>query len=113
MTNKRWLFFIFSIILGIGIGLFYGWVISPVEYVDTTPDSLRIDFKADYVLMVAEIYDTEKSLPAAAERLALLGSTPPVELTTQALDFARQNGYGPADIRLIENLVFALQLGQP
>ena len=113
MSAKRWIIFFLSIAFGLGLGLLYGWVLSPVEYVDTTPDSLRIDYRTDYVLMVAEVFDAEKSVPNAAQRLALLGSTPPAELATQALDFARQNGYGPADIRLIENLLFALQLGAP
>jgi hypothetical protein len=113
MSAKRWLIFFASIALGVSLGLLYGWVISPVEYTDTTPDSLRADFRADYTLMVAEVYDAEKSIPNAAQRMALLGSAPPAELTSQALEFARQNGYGAADVTLLENLLLAFQLGQP
>ena len=49
----RWFLFFLSIALGLAAGLYYGWVINPVEYVNTTPDTLRVDYQADYVLMVA------------------------------------------------------------
>ena len=49
--TSRWILFIFAILVGAGLGLLYGWVINPVDYVDTTPDTLRIDYKTDYVLM--------------------------------------------------------------
>jgi hypothetical protein len=35
-------------------GLLYGWMVNPVRYVNTTPDTLRADYQLDYVLMVAE-----------------------------------------------------------
>ena len=42
------------LLLGIALGLLVGWVLVPIQYVDTTPDTLRGDYRADYVLMVAE-----------------------------------------------------------
>jgi hypothetical protein len=113
MTAKRWLLFALSIIIGIGLGLLYGWVISPVEYVDTTPSTLRADFRTDYTLMVAETFESEQDVEAAARRLALLGSESPAKIATSALDFARQSGYAPTDIELIENLAVGLQVWQP
>jgi hypothetical protein len=111
MSPQRWLFFALSILAGLGLGLFYGWVISPVQYVDTSPDSLRVDYRSDYVLMVAEVYQVEQDPFLAARRLSLLGSAlPPHELVAQALQFAQDNGYAPQDIRLLQSLAIALQI---
>lgn len=113
MTAKRWFLFILSILAGAGLGLYYGWVISPVEYIDTIPSTLRTDYKADYCLMVAEVFESEQDVEAAARRLALLGSEPPAAIVSAALDFARLNGYAPADIQLLQDLTLALQVWQP
>jgi len=113
MSPQRWIYFALAILAGLGLGLAYGWLISPVQYIDTTPDTLRADFRADFVLMTAETYQSDQNLEAAARRLALLGSQPPAETAAQALSFARQNGYYPDDIRLLQNLVTALQGWQP
>jgi hypothetical protein len=113
MSPLRWLSIILSIAIGIGLGIFYGRVISPVQYVDTTPSNLRADFRADYTLMVAETFQNEQDLDKAARRLAILGSQPPIEFVSQALNFARQNKYTPSDISLLENLSTALRVWQP
>ena len=109
----RWLFFLLAIALGAVAGMYYGWVISPVEYVDTAPDSLRIDYKTDYVLMVAEAYRVENSLGLAVRRLALLGSDPPLDMVSTALTFATQIGYYPADLVLMQDLAQDLQTWNP
>lgn len=106
---SRWIGFLLAIAVGIGLGLLYGWVINPVEYTDTAPNTLRIDYKTDYVLMVAEAYQTENDLPLALRRLALLGAEPPQQMVQQALLFARQAGYLEADLVKMENLLTALQ----
>lgn len=113
MTAKRWLLFILFILVGVGLGLYYGRVISPVEYVDTVPSTLRADYKADYTLMVSETFSSEQDLEAAARRLALLGSEPPAQIASAALEFARQNGYAPTDVQLLQDLTLALQVWQP
>ena len=113
MTAKRLLLVILSILVGAGLGLYYGWVISPIEYVDTVPSTLGADYKADYSLMVAEVFESEQDVEAAARRLALLGSEPPAAIVSAALEFARQNGYAPADIQLLQDLTLALQVWQP
>lgn len=112
---SRWLLFLIAIAVGIAAGLTYGWVINPVEYVDTTPGSLREDYKADYVLMVAEAYAAEADLGLAARRLALLGDTPPVETVRQAMIYATrvQPGYAEADLDLMSRLASDLQSWDP
>lgn len=108
----RWTRFILVLIIGIAGGLFYGWVLNPVKYVDTTPDTLRIDYQTDYVLMVAETYQGDKDLDLAVRRLAILGK-PPAEVTIQAILFGEQNGYTDNDLRLMRGLSEDLQLLAP
>ncbi len=69
-------------IIGIGIGLTYGWVINPVVYTDVTPDALRADYRADYVLMVAEAYQSDQNPETAARRIAMIATGFTVGLIT-------------------------------
>jgi hypothetical protein len=113
MTTRRWIFFFVSFVLALGLGLFYGWVISPVQYVDTAPSALRIDYQTDYTLMVAEVFQRDQNIELAAQRMSTLGDRPPSEIATQSLSFAKQNGYSSADVAFLQDLVLALQLWQP
>ena len=101
---SRWVGFFIALILGIAAGLYYGWVIDPVEYVDTSPDTLLIDYKTDYVLMVAEAYQLEGDLNLAANRLTVLGNKPPTEIVQDALLFAARAGYVDSDVQKIQTL---------
>jgi hypothetical protein len=113
MTTRRWIFFFVSFVLGLGLSLFYGWVISPVQYVDTAPAALRIDYQADYTLMIAEAFQRDQNIELAGQRMSTLGDRPPAEIATQALSFAKQNGYSSADVALLQDFVLALQIWQP
>lgn len=106
----RWIRFFIVLILGFCIGLVYGWLIDPVEYVDTNPDTLRIDYKTDYVLMVAEAYQADKNIDLAVDRLAFLELTSPEELVGQAMDFGIQAGYTASDLGLMRVLGDALNI---
>ncbi len=45
LRSKRYLWFMVSILVGLALGVIYGWVINPVQYVDTPPSNLRADYK--------------------------------------------------------------------
>jgi hypothetical protein len=105
---SRWIRFFIIIAIGIGLGLLYGWVIDPVDYVDTTPNTMRADFKADYVLMVAEIYNDDGDAEMAVIRLTYLGDSSPLDSVNNALIFAVEAGYGSEDLRLLRDLADAL-----
>ncbi len=70
---------------GFGLGLLFSWVISPVRYVDTSPDTLRADFKDQFRVVIAASYASDHNLERARARLALLGDSNDVQdLTAQA-----------------------------
>ena len=109
MKSQRWIFILIALCAGIGLGLAYGWVIDPVDYYDLTPDTLRADYKTDYVLMVAEAYRVEQDPATAAQRLAVFGSLSPSSITANALEYARENNLPAQDIAALQELVTAMQ----
>ena len=109
MTSKRWIFIVLALILGAAIGLVYGWYIDPVDFFDLTPDTLRADYKADYVLMTAEAYSVDQDPGLAARRLAIFGTKSPSAIASDGLTYARTNGFADSDIALMQELVTALQ----
>ncbi|NPA26277.1 MAG: hypothetical protein GXO36_01565 [Chloroflexi bacterium] len=111
-TRKRWLLFLLSIAVGLALGLYYGWVVKPVQRIDTSPTSLRQDYKTDFVLMVAEAYTATQDLALARRYLALLG--PDLEATVQdAITYAAQVGYSAEDLNRMRMLLQALQAPAP
>jgi hypothetical protein len=104
---------IVATVLGLSLGLLYGWVLQPVQFVDTTPASLRADYRTDYILMVAESYHADQDAELANRRLAIFGSDSPASLAAQALQTGRQNGYSANDVSLLQELTRAMQAHQP
>src|SRR3990172_12050357 len=76
---------ILALLTGLGIGLAYSWLVSPVTYVDANPAILRADFKDQYRAVIAASYATTHDLARARARLELLSDTDPIgELSAQA-----------------------------
>ncbi|RLD06431.1 MAG: hypothetical protein DRI65_06785 [Chloroflexota bacterium] len=101
--------FILILLLGLGLGLVYGWVVNPVSYQDTTLESLRVDYKTDYTLMVAEVYHQEGDLDWALNRLTLLEDKSPLVSVENALKFASQAEYTLPDMFLLRDLHNAIK----
>ena len=110
---SRYIVFGIAILLGLIGGLYYGWVVNPVQGAASAPEQLREDFQADYVLMVAEIFSSEQNPEHAIEHLAFLKAENPLQAVIGALQFARDHDYAQADIRLIRDLNAALQAWDP
>lgn len=111
---KRWFFFSLSILLGLALGLFLGWVVLPWQASRVPAQALRMDYKTDYVLMVAEDFRLHPDLELANRRLSVLGSASSQQMVSQALQFAVQIGYSNADLALMQALADAFsgqQLG--
>ena len=61
-----------GVVLGIILGILFAWVISPVKYVDTAPESLKDEFKDQYRVLIASAYAANGDLVRAKARLELL-----------------------------------------
>jgi hypothetical protein len=106
----RWISFFVAILVGVAIGLYYGWVINPVQYVDTTPASLHEEFKTDYVWMVAEAYQIEHNADLAGQRLRNLSGISPLDTVREALLSATQAQYRDIDLQHIRDLESAMRV---
>ena len=74
-----------ALLIGIGLGLAYAWVISPLQIVDAEPVALRPDFKDQYRSAIAAAYAATGDLTRAQARLSLLKDADPIEaLNAQA-----------------------------
>ena len=70
--------------VGIGLGLLYAWMIAPVRYINTMPDTLRSDFKDQYRILIAASYSATHDLTRAKSRLELLGDAGPMSSIDRA-----------------------------
>lgn len=109
----RWLPLLGLGVVGVALGLFYGWIVDPLRFLDTTPASLRADFRADYVLMIAEAFHAQRDADLARKQLAILGSESPATICAHALQTAQQVGYSPEDLSLVQELMLAMQAASP
>jgi hypothetical protein len=53
---------------GLVLGLFIGWVIAPVKFVDATPSYLRADLQEDYLRMAIDSYRLNQNPDLAVQR---------------------------------------------
>lgn len=113
---KRWLFILgfltLGLVVGIGLGLFLGWVAWPTEFTDANPAVLAEEYKQDYVLMIATDYALTNDLDTARQQITTLGSGGEDFLFSLTLDQILQ-GANPAEIRLLAQLANDLGLYSP
>ena len=96
-----------TLLLGLGLGLAYSWLFSPLRVVDADPIALRADFKDAYRAAIASSYAATGNLPRAQARLALLGDTNSIEaLNSQAQRLIASGEFTQAD----QNVALAIAL---
>ncbi len=106
MKIRRLIFFFLTILVGVGAGLVFGWLIMPPQRpVDASLTQLRADFKTDWALMVAERFESEQNPIAALDRLALIDESDPPTLLGNVLHYAQGIGYPSQDLSRIEALL--------
>jgi hypothetical protein len=71
--NKPVVVGVAALILGLLLGIFYGWVIDPVEWSDAAVSHLREDLKVDYLRMAIDSYELNKDAGLANSRYSELG----------------------------------------
>ena len=111
MQNRRYLWFAISVVVGLLIGLSWGWNGLARKPQPMPMDELRFDYKADYVLMVAQYYQQEGDLATAREMLEKLGENDLPKLVEEVLAYLNDptKTLTGADIRAVNALSIALQ----
>lgn len=110
---QRYSRFLIALAIGLIAGLYYGWVVNPVEGLTASSDALREDYRTDYVLMVAEIYQSEQNAQLAIDRLKFLKFENPLEVLEIALEFADAQAFEPSDIKLISEMDASIRSWDP
>jgi len=71
--QRVFLSLIIGVSVGLGVGLFLGWVQFPAQPVNSPASALADRYKDDYVVMVARAYVRDGDLTGALDRLRALG----------------------------------------
>ncbi len=108
MTSRQWLPLILGVLLGLSGGLYYAWVANPVEYVETAPVSLREDFRADYMALIASAYAATGDLERAQARLKLLPAPNQAEVLAALAQQRLAMGQPEVEARALAVLAAAL-----
>lgn len=108
MSTSRGFWFTVMILLGFGVGLYFAWMVYPVHVVDSTYHDLRQDYKTDYVLMVAEVYQAEGKRFDAIIRLDRLEEESTEAAILRAIENAEKLGYPDSDIDMLYELKAAI-----
>jgi len=109
MRKSRLIGFIIAILLGAAGGLVLGWLYLPSEIGSTRLQDLRADYKADYVLMVAEVYAAEGDIENALALLEELNPENPLRAVQQGLLTAQQMGFENWEMRYIADLELGIR----
>ncbi len=107
---KSWQMILIICVLAVGVvgGLAYGWLINPVTYINTSMDSLRIDYQTDLVLMTAEVYSNDLNLPAAIQKLSRVRENDIKNLVADSIGYAQKMNFSRTDIEILSLLKTAI-----
>lgn len=112
MNEKRGsMYLVTGIILGIAFGLVYSWVISPVEYVNAAPNTLREDFKRQYLTLISIAYTASGDLERAKARLNELGEVDIAQAVAMEAQRALAEGRPSSEAQALGALAAALGQG--
>jgi len=93
---------------GLAGGLFYTWVLDPVEYYDAAPDSLCIQDKFVYLALIGDLYAYEGDLVQAKARLAKLDIEADGPVLAGLIEEYLDGGGQPEEVRNLARLAEAL-----
>ena len=111
--NKRrgnW-YLLTGLLIGLVLGLFFAWVISPVQYVDISPSDLPGSQKDLYRRVIALAYQVDRDLDRARQRAELIDSRDPVQSLAAQAQRMLAEGQSAQDARALA--ILAADLGRP
>jgi hypothetical protein len=99
---------IVGLLVGVGLGLLFGWVIMPVKYVDTGIADLHVDHQEEYIVLVASAYALDQDLEKAKARLDQMEAANVHQWIAGLADRYIAEGRNEADIRALAELAKGL-----
>ena len=105
MSKKQIFWFsLLGLILGSSLGLVVAWIVAPVQYVDTDPSTLRVDFKDEYRLLIASAYASNTDLLRARARLGILADRDSFAALGEQAQRMMASNASTDDIQMLANL---------
>ncbi len=105
MNERRGPWYLLTgLLIGLALGVLYGWVVAPVSYTDTEPHTLRDDLKDEYRLLIALAHLANRDIPRAQTRLALLQDDNPADSLAAQAQRANAAGRSPEEVRALGQL---------
>lgn len=110
----RKLFLLFSsLLIGLGLGLFIGWGVWPVNVVENPPSDLRSDWKDEAIWLAAQAFAYDGDLDLAQTRLVPLGSNDLGQLVLDRAERAIEQKFPAPQIKYMARLAAALGATSP
>lgn len=109
MRDGRGPWYLFTgLVLGAVAGLLYAWVVRPIRYTNTTPASLRADFRDQYRALIASAYVSNSDLVRAQARLDLLQDADTYRVVAEQAQRTLADGNSLEEARALGLLAVAL-----
>ncbi len=100
--------FLLAMAAGLAGGLFYTWILDPIEWYDTTPDALRAEDKFVYLALIGDLYAVDGDLSRAKARLAGLEVEADGSVLVSLIEQYLDGGGRPEEVRNLARLAEAL-----
>jgi hypothetical protein len=107
--NFRYTPLLIGILVGIALGLLYGWVFQPVDIEKPSPDSLQEAYRTEIILMIAEVYASDAYIERALQQMEIFGFLPEGESVVKALNFAKAHDFSNQEIELMTTFLTDLR----
>jgi hypothetical protein len=107
LLERKWVLPLIAIIVGIGLGLLYAWIISPVQWINGTPEQMRDDLRQDYLRMTVDSYSINADADLAITRYQNLG-----KFAQDSLE-AVGNNLGSIEEDALQNFRAAIEIFAP
>ena len=88
---RYFVFLLLGLAVGIGLGLYLGWVTWPTQYTEDNPSILQQSYQQDFLLMTAVSYSDDGNLGAATQRVDSLGENGRSLLLNTTIDLILTN----------------------
>jgi len=110
MNERHGPWYLFTgVVIGVALGLLIAWVISPVEYIDTAPYSMRSDAKDAFRGLIAQAYLEDGDLARARSRLALLQDANPLQVLADQAQRMLAKNTSPDEARALAQMAADMQ----
>ena len=97
-----------GLLVGIGSGLYYAWIVEPVSFTQVSPGRLEESLRRDYLYLISQGFANDGNVARARQRLASLGSEDMAEMVADELALYVRTGRSAADVANMAQLAAAL-----